>query len=163
MQIHHIGGVTFTKKLKSLIELNKIIMIKDNSREHPNYSFSLWLLSFLLISSKCVINEEGIICQYQKLILNIRFSIYGNSNKSHFFEVTGLVYDNLYYYIKQLRIGGSIFCHDIFLLYPFYPSIRRIISIFGWSNVCNRVHWSPLSLYFPHLYYYFHLCIWFTN
>jgi hypothetical protein len=36
----------------------------------------------------------------------------------------------LYYYIKQLRIGGSIFYHGIFLLYSFYPSIRRIISIF---------------------------------
>jgi hypothetical protein len=36
----------------------------------------------------------------------------------------------LYYYIKQLRIGGSIFSHGIFLLYPFYPSIRQIISIF---------------------------------
>jgi hAT family C-terminal dimerisation region len=38
---------------------------------------------------------------------------------------------NLYYYIKHLRIGGSIFCHGNFLLYPFYPSIRRIIFIFG--------------------------------
>jgi hypothetical protein len=56
---------------------------------------------------------------------------------------------NLYYYIKQLRIGEFIFCHDIFLLYPFYPSIRQIISIFGWSNVCDRVHWSPfLSISF---------------
>jgi hypothetical protein len=37
----------------------------------------------------------------------------------------------LYYYIKHLRIGGSIFCHGNFLLYPFYPSIRRQIFIFG--------------------------------
>jgi hypothetical protein len=35
------------------------------------------------------------------------------------------------YYIKHLRIGGFIFCHGNFLLYPFYPSIRRIIFIFG--------------------------------
>jgi hypothetical protein len=55
---------------------------------------------------------------------------------------------NLYYYIKHLRIGGSIFCHDNFLLYSFYPSIRRIIFIFGWSNVYDRVHWSPFSLHF---------------
>ena len=59
---------------------------------------------------------------------------------------------NLYYYIKHLRIGGSIFCHGKFLLYPFYPSIRRIIFIVGWSNVCDRVHWSPLSLHFFPLY-----------
>ena len=58
----------------------------------------------------------------------------------------------LYYYIKHLRIGGSIFCHCKFLLYPFYPSIRRIIFIVGWSNVCDRVHWSPLSLHFFPLY-----------
>jgi hypothetical protein len=38
---------------------------------------------------------------------------------------------NLYYYIKHLRIGGFIFCHCKFLLYPFYPSIRRIIFIIG--------------------------------
>jgi hypothetical protein len=38
---------------------------------------------------------------------------------------------NLYYYIKHLRIGESIFCHGNFLLYPFYPSIRRIIFIVG--------------------------------
>jgi hypothetical protein len=37
----------------------------------------------------------------------------------------------LYYYIKHLRIRESIFCHDNFLLYPFYLSIRRIIFIFG--------------------------------
>jgi hypothetical protein len=54
----------------------------------------------------------------------------------------------LYYYIKQLKIEGFIFCHGIFLLYPFYPSIRWIIYIFGWSNVCNCIHWSPLSLHF---------------
>jgi hypothetical protein len=58
----------------------------------------------------------------------------------------------LYYYIKHLRIGGSIFCHCKFLLYPFYPSIRRIIFIVDWSNVCDRVHWSPLSLHFFPLY-----------
>ena len=58
----------------------------------------------------------------------------------------------LYYYIKHLRIGGSIFCHCKFLLYPFYPSIRRIIFIVGWSNVCDRVHWSPLSLHLFSLY-----------
>jgi hypothetical protein len=58
----------------------------------------------------------------------------------------------LYYYINQLRIRGSIFCHGIFLLYPFYSSIRQIISIFGWSNVCNRVHWSLLSLHFFSIY-----------
>jgi hypothetical protein len=70
----------------------------------------------------------------------------------------------LYYYIKQLRIGWSIFCHDIFLLYLFYPSIRWIISIFDWSNVCNRIHWFPsFSPFLFHLYYYFHLCTWFTN
>jgi hypothetical protein len=45
-------------------------------------------------------------------------------------EITGLS-GNLYYYIKHLRIGGSIFCHGKFLLYPFYPSIRRIIFIVG--------------------------------
>jgi hypothetical protein len=38
---------------------------------------------------------------------------------------------NLYYYIKHLRIGGFIFCHSNFLLYPFYLSIRRIIFIVG--------------------------------
>jgi hypothetical protein len=58
------------------------------------------------------------------------------------------VYLYLYYYIKHLRIGGSIFCHGNFLLYPFYPSIRRLIFIFGWSNVCDRVHWSTLSFHF---------------
>jgi hypothetical protein len=57
-------------------------------------------------------------------------------------------YLNLYYYIKHLRIGEFIFYHGNFLLYPFYLSIRRLIFIFGWSNVCDRVHWSPLSLHF---------------
>jgi hypothetical protein len=37
----------------------------------------------------------------------------------------------LYYYIKHLRIEGSIFCHGNFLLYLFYLSIRRLIFIFG--------------------------------
>jgi hypothetical protein len=57
----------------------------------------------------------------------------------------------LYYYIKHLRIGRSIFCHGNFLLY-LYPSIKRIIFIFGWSNVCDRIHWSPLSLHFFPIY-----------
>jgi hypothetical protein len=38
---------------------------------------------------------------------------------------------HLYYYIKHLRIEGSIFYHGKFLLYLFYPSIRRIIFIVG--------------------------------
>jgi hypothetical protein len=58
----------------------------------------------------------------------------------------------LYYYIKQLRIEGSICCHGIFLLYPFYLSIRWIIYIFDWSNIYNRVHWSLLSLRFFPIY-----------
>jgi hypothetical protein len=58
----------------------------------------------------------------------------------------------LYYYIKHLRIGGSIFCHGNFLLYLFYLSIRRIIFIFDWSNVYDRIHWSPLFLHFFPLY-----------
>jgi hypothetical protein len=74
-------------------------------------------------------------------LIDLRFTCYG------LFLVT-----YLHYYIKHLRIGGSIFCHDNFLLYPFYPSIRRIIFIFDWSNVCDRVHWSSLSLHFFPLY-----------
>jgi hypothetical protein len=74
-------------------------------------------------------------CFFHQYIFKFRMSI-------------SLSISNLYYYIKHLRIGGFIFCHGNFLLYPFYPSIRWIIFIFGWSNVCDRVHWSPLSLHF---------------
>jgi hypothetical protein len=49
----------------------------------------------------------------------------------HYLGALSLPYHNLYYYIKYLKIGRSIFYHGNFLSYPFYLSIRRIIFIFG--------------------------------
>jgi hypothetical protein len=62
------------------------------------------------------------------------------------------VKQNLYYYIKHLRIGVSIFCHGIFLLYPFFPSIRRII-FFLVDRMYVIVSIDPLflSISFPYI------------
>jgi hypothetical protein len=62
----------------------------------------------------------------------------------------------LYYYINHLRIGGSIFYHGNFLLYSFYPSIRRILFIFGWSRHWSYVIASIDPLFTSLIYYYFH-------
>jgi hypothetical protein len=144
-------SVFFLKSFDNLwILLIYIIFILKE--KHGSFSYSLLLVHHFEITTWKFASWQFI------MFPSVHLSLFHYRNWWHF-EVVVVDKDlyspqapNLYYYIKHLRIERSIFCHGNFLLYTFYLSIRRIIFIFDWSNVYDRVHWSPLSLHFFPLY-----------